>query len=416
MEIAKGQALEHAQTYLLHSQRTVGIAPPGFPRLTDCEVDTGPIEVYDVSGPKLFYDFPLLSNGSAVGSVRIAADTTLGHPWMSIQNHVLPDLDMAKVQAVSKADEEYPGFTVKSVNLVSFDYPRVGFLMELHDANGGKLTRVFDLEFPQNSLLGAPEGGLPKTEGLGVFSLFQTLQSAGIGENHSGIFDHANKLVAGMSTAGSHRLGAVDTGALSSDRFVAAINNALDNQPEGIGAPSEKTLTVPHEQQEKSDYCVLACIDMLLGFHVVSPPASQNEIRALLVQPPPLYSAGGILPENQLEAFKRCFPPDSFEVMIETSPIWAQARDEIDKGRPLKSGIFGHARVCSGYNEAPITTSGSDLVLERHRSLWINDPSSSQVRLELFEVETTDENNPDNPKVRKAIPIKTNYVYARPVA
>jgi hypothetical protein len=39
----------------------------------------------------------------------------------------------------------------------------------------------------------------------------------------------------------------------------------------------------------------------------------------------------------------------SFDATYDSSAGWSEAKAEIDGGRPLKSGIPGHARACNGY-------------------------------------------------------------------
>lgn len=418
MEVPVDRAFIHAQAYLKHNQVTVGDAPPDFSWLSDSEVENKPVTVLDISMSPLFYEFPVRSEGAIVGSVRTAADTVLGHPWMSIQNNFIPDLDQMRELARGQVSREFPNFNISSMEVVSFNYPRVGFLLTLIDPNGEQLSRVFDFEFPMNGLLPIPEGAVaPDNEGIAVHSVLGSLPEGG-NDPPSILFEHADALLEGMVRAGARRLN-IDLPepitALDNALYLTTIDDALFNQPEGAGAPSEGRLDVPHIRQEKFDFCVLASIDMLLRFHEVATPANQETIKELLSQEPALYGPGGVLPEKQVEAFRRCFPSDNFSIDMDTSPLWSEAKAMIDQNQPFKSGIFGHARVCVGYHEAPLTTSTQPgLLLERHRSMWINDPNSNQVRLELFEVETLNEETGET-KTRRAIPIKTNYVHVTPL-
>jgi hypothetical protein len=416
VEVLPQRAYVHALAFLQHSARTVGQQPSGFPLLKECSVEERPTVILDLLGAPLFFDFPLISGGVPVGSVRTAADTSLGHPFVSIQTGLIRDFMDAREEAAALAAQELPEFELQTAEPVCFNYPRIGLLLTLrHPQTGDLARRIFDPEFPKRELLLIPEAGAGQQEGENVYSVLDTLPESG-SEGPSVLFERADRLLEGLvrygARGGRHRICSLER----TDRSIlkGLVDRALDNQPEGMGAPSEKVLTVPHLRQQESDYCVLACIEMLLRFHNVATPGNQEAIRAVLVQDPPLYAPLGVLPQNQVAAFKRCFSENAFVVTMDESPLWAEARDLINASLPFKSGIIGHARVGIGYHQAPITDMQTGDMLEIRRSLWINDPNSAQIRLELFEVETANPSDPASHRIRRAIPIKTNYVTVTP--
>src|SRR4051812_42831051 len=85
IDIGIDQGFVFAQTFLKHSQQSIGAFPPGFPDLTACSCRPTPIIIHDLSKAKLFYDFELESETHIVGSIRILATKALGHPFVSIQ-------------------------------------------------------------------------------------------------------------------------------------------------------------------------------------------------------------------------------------------------------------------------------------------------------------------------------------------
>jgi hypothetical protein len=61
---------------------------------------------------------------------------------------------------------------------------------------------------------------------------------------------------------------------------------------------------------------------------------------------------------------------NSLEATLDTSADWSEAKSEIDAGRPLKSGIPGHARACFGWKRQNIILIGTTPT----RWLYILDP------------------------------------------
>jgi len=414
MEIAPEKARIFAQAFLKNAQATIAEVPVGFPRLTDAACGSKQVEIFDISGPRLFYDFPLLDNHGALnGSVRVAADTIVGHPFVAIQTETthLRSLRNAEQAAERRVAEEYPGTALESSQLVCFNYPRLGLRLTIRKPSGERLIRIFDLEFPASRLLAAPEGGASRIEGDTALSFLAALPEGG---DPSPLFTHADELVTGLLKEGARRLAILDFDPSVADQqqMSAILDSGMSNQPEGIGAPREKLIQVPLLPQKEPDYCVIACISMLLRFYGVPQYAEQDDVRKRLQESPPLYQSGGVLPEHQAEAFDRCFPSEHFRVDMDNTPSWQHAFEDIEAGRPFKSGIYGHARVAVGYREAALTTTGQVLLPEWQRCLWINDPNSSNVRLELYEVVTQDDATHEK-KTRPAIPIKYNAVVVR---
>src|SRR5262249_468450 len=159
-----------------------------------------------------------------------------------------------------------------------------------------EVERILDLEFPDEPLLELAEGGPVSVEGLAVGSVLDALPK-GSPRPGQQLYNAGHRLVEGMLASGVRRLRSEGTH-LDWPATVAALENAVENQPEGIGQPVERLLQVPHLQQEKTDYCVIACLDMLLKFHKAVSPAGQDAIAALLSQDPVLYKPGGVLPEK----------------------------------------------------------------------------------------------------------------------
>ena len=50
----------------------------GLSRLTDTTVADQPLTLFDLNGQPLFYDYPLVSGGVTVGTIRTAANRKLG--------------------------------------------------------------------------------------------------------------------------------------------------------------------------------------------------------------------------------------------------------------------------------------------------------------------------------------------------
>jgi len=412
-EISALKAHFYAQTFLKHSQISLGDMPPGFFDLNKVTCAFVPITIKDINGGLLFYDFSLSIARKRVGTMRIAANDLLGYPLVSIHEKITTDNAVRRKQVSAKIKKQANNPQIVSMELVCFNYPRLGFLVTFNTSIGETKQVIVDPEFPESEMFEVPEGGAGDIEGEVAYSVLNSLPEGGAQSSRA--FTGLDKIMDDLT--GNAFVPLVPPASSGQQQaFSAHMANlllpALQDMPEGIGAPSEKVIDIPFESQKTPDFCVLACMDMLAHKLGVVPPTDQDSIEALLTQAPALYNTGGIRPSDQLASFGRVFSPALFSVAIDSQPSWDKSIAVIDQGRAFKSGIIGHARVACGYSIVPITGPSSNSPIQTQRFLWLNDPANGHT-LELQEVVTQNKQT-GGIQVTTQNPIKSNMVTVTP--
>jgi hypothetical protein len=410
-EISADSAFTNAVSFLTIVQRALQRVPSGLEDLFVGEVVNAPTTIFDLNETQLFYDFPVALNARRVGSVRVAATKLLGNPWIAVQQALPLDTASALQQATTLLASAMPGSGILESKPVCYLYPSVGLFIRIKQASGNQVVRILVPEDSRHPLIEIPEGaidlGPDHVEGAAVYSILEALPEGGDPGAEFDRFDQlTNSIVAEFET---NRPGT--PGKPRHEQVKEAFIWNAQNRPEG--ETTEKILTVKQIPQDPgSEFCVLACIQMIADFWQVGQPLSQSEMAQQLEEPPALFTLdSGILPNNQAAAFQRFFPP-GFQITFDQTPEWQKFVDAIQAGRPFKSGITAHARVAVGYQVLPIgpVAPGSDTQLQR--SLWINDPAKSAgMMFEPHEIATLDPADSTRVlSVTPRIPFKNNSV------
>lgn len=406
MQISQIEAYQFAVLFL--EQVTGGVYPDGFPDLHLCTCGFPPVIVRDIDGSDLFYDFPLVQT-HVVGTIRIAATKLLGHPFISI--HERPTIlatDDVNNAINSVFENTGASAHILSTNLVCYSYPNTGYLVTYRDAEQQIIRVIVDTMLPQNIPTEIPEGGITDYEGGAPYSILGVIPSE-VNSQLVLMFDTvramSNDFVGALPSPNPLFVSRPEIRSIF-EEFVLPLELA--------NLSTEKLIDgVQSEPQIASDYCVIACIDMMARFFAVLPPTDQNVIEQRLANPPALYTPGGIRPSDQVKAFRRIFDTAAFNVSLDTDPTWAKAITEINIGNPFKSGIFTHARVACGYKETTLPPN-LDGVAQTNRYLWINDPTNGHM-LELQEV-LTKNTNTGNTFTAVQEPKKMNMVTIQHIA
>ena len=421
-QINPEEAFAFANLFLTSVQRSLGGVPSGLEDLFIGEVVNHPTKIFDLNESDLFYDYPIALSGNQLGTVRVAATKLLGNPWIAIQQALPFDVSRSLEQAIVLLVTELPGSTVIDSKPVCYLYPSVGLFLRLRLANGDQVIRIFEPDGGQHLLVEIPESGISpgsdSIEGSTAFSLLESLPEAG---DPTVDFDKFNQLLNSMISEfqdNQPEVPKVLKERMESRYLKHAMVWNCRNRAEGFppdlpeGQPTEKILSVKQIPQEGQVFCVIACIKMIADFLQIPLP-SQSEISQQLQESPVLFTPGsGILPSNQTNAFRRVFP-DNAQVQFDGSPTWQKFVDEINAGRPFKSGITGHARVAIGYQTIQIGTI-ADSDSQQQRSLWINDPAKSAgMMFEPHELVQLNSNDPDSMSIKPRIPFKNNSVLVR---
>ena len=93
-------AFKHANDNMISF---IAAGTPGFENWTGASVDPKPVELYDINGQKLFYQFSVYKEKKLIGTIDIYANKTLGH---SI-NDITFDPEPYKVAEAMKKSKEF---------------------------------------------------------------------------------------------------------------------------------------------------------------------------------------------------------------------------------------------------------------------------------------------------------------------
>lgn len=86
------KALEHANAHMINF---ISTNTPGLENWTEAYIDPKPLELYDPSGRKLYYQFSVYKNSNLIGRIYIGADKKMGHSVQLVELDSKP-FDAAK--------------------------------------------------------------------------------------------------------------------------------------------------------------------------------------------------------------------------------------------------------------------------------------------------------------------------------
>jgi hypothetical protein len=135
------KAFEHANANMINF--IIGNAP-GFENWKGASVDPKPLELYDINGQKLFYQFSAYKAKKLIGTIDVCADETLGP---SINDIVFDPEPYKAAEAMKKSKEiakkNYPTGQIKSTFMVVYSYPSIGAMTIVKDKTSGVDHRIF---------------------------------------------------------------------------------------------------------------------------------------------------------------------------------------------------------------------------------------------------------------------------------
>ncbi len=171
------KAFEHANAHIIDFMSS---GAPGFENWTGSSIDPEPLELYDINGQKLFYEFSAYKNNKLLGKIYIGANKTLGPSVQVIE--LTPNLyntTEALNKSIEIAKNEYPGGEIKSTKVVEYSYPRIGAMTVVKDKTSGDEHRIFVDVY---SLEVVPDRPVTETQ-LGVWSMYEHKVKNGVGGN-----------------------------------------------------------------------------------------------------------------------------------------------------------------------------------------------------------------------------------------
>ncbi|WP_245860062.1 hypothetical protein [Methanosarcina spelaei] len=171
------KAFEHANAQMLHF---IATNTDGFENWTEASIDSKPLELYDINGQKLYYQFSVYKNDKVIGQIYIGANKKLGQSVRLVELTPIPfKITEAMEKSIEIAKNEYPDGEIKSTVMVVYDYPEIGAMTVVKDKTTGDEYRIFVDAYSLNEVEDKPA---TETE-PGVWSMYEKKSKNEIDEN-----------------------------------------------------------------------------------------------------------------------------------------------------------------------------------------------------------------------------------------
>lgn len=290
-----------------------------------------PLEVFDLSGTRLFYDFALMAGGTLAGHVRAAADRRVAAAVVALERRPRRwDVSQALDRAFADAEARHPQANVarESARIVCYCYPKLAVQVGYTNPDGAPATVLYDVA----SGTEVPVAGL-------------TGQSS------------ARPYLARFADAEARvRAFEVDAAALAEAADAIALNIVplpiISFSGQVWLAPEcQDILAVPLLGQITPINCVPASAEMVLDHYGWN--YSQDEIAQAMGTSPAnngtLYNPGVI--QGIATLTKSTMTPAETDAGQPRPVQWDLMVNEIGANRPVFTQMPGHYRVCVGYHE-----------------------------------------------------------------
>lgn len=360
--VEKDLAAEHV---LMAYRRAWAGNVAGLAPLATAEIDPDPLEIYDLNGELLFYEFSALDGKQQVGRMKASASKRIGAPLVTLELGARK-WDAAKgiKQAKKQAQELFPKARLEDADLVCYSYPKIGVRVDLVTEGGEETSLIFDVaDGSQVTRFGDDEA-----EGQAAWSYLDALPPRRAEENQAlwELRDQEReaaqkatpKLFARGYTA-AEALKLKDTLVVKSPYYLLPFfsSRVLRFAPRCNAHECFELYA-----QQTSVYCAVATGQMILDFYRYH--FDQDDIAAAMGT-----GATGTYNDGQVAGYES-LSNHCLDATYDSSAAWTEARAEIDANRPLKSGVPNHARACAGWKRQNIWLVGQ----QPQRWLRIFDP------------------------------------------
>jgi hypothetical protein len=338
----------------------------GFENWTGASIDSKPLELYDPSGKKLYYQFSVYKNNNLIGIIDIAADKKLGQTVQLVLLDPKPfDATTAMKKSIEGAKSEYPDGNIKSTQMVVYDYPLIGAMTVVKDKTTGDEHRIFVDAYTLDVV---PDEPATETK-RGIWSIYEQRLKNGI-DNNLKRWQKSDELAKSIEQAAADK--GVSINVAVTEENIKKLSGDITTTTTNVQVDLGTTIYL----QQTNYYCAPATAQMLCKYYNNVKPTQYSIYQAMGGVAP-----NGIDPDNQLLYYQSSSglnKPNSYQPGSES---FTGAIVEIDNGRPFKSGISGHARMCRGYK-----ISGSDEYLR------IGDPYPTSLGLPYWEAHGSETN------------------------
>lgn len=322
------------------------------------------LEIYDINGSLLFYDFAIESGKTQIGTVRSIANKSIGTPVISIRYGPQKWNLLVSKRAISEIlTKKYPKYKVGKTVLVCYSYPKLGLQVSLTNEKES-ISLIFDVA-NFDIIAGKPEK--ENIEGAYAWSFLDSIdkraKASGL-KRYSKAAEVTKAVFKKEPGPDIYRITDLyQVASLSKLAFktrnVKKIQFCTHYRHDEAGSHH---CFILHAQQV-NDYCSVATCQMILCYYRYY--YSQNEIAPSLG-----YSAGGGCPAD-VSAGYEALSNNHLKATYDPAPTWNKARDQINLLQPMKSGVPGHARAIAGYSSNIFAILGDSTT---DKKLYVYDP------------------------------------------
>lgn len=339
-------------------------------------IDPKSLELYDINGQKLFYEFSVYKDNILIGRIDISANKTLGN---SLQRIEIDPKNYKIAEAVEKskntANKNYPTGKIKSTKIVVYDYPEVGAMTVVKEKNTGIEHRVFVDAYTLEEVQDKPATEME----IGVWSMYEQAPKNKIDDtlkewqNSEKFTDKFEQKANNMGININEQITEEEIEQLNSNQSAnLSANSNVISSATGLSYKIVYYSKFPLCNQTKKYYCIPACAQMIAknkGYtftqdYIYKQMGGTNG------------NTTGIYPSKALTWYKKTKSEGGLGATrssLSSDRFITKAVSEIDLGRPFNSMIVSpdHCRVCAGYCDSYNAT-GKD-------SLYIVDPAGRRV-------------------------------------
>jgi hypothetical protein len=326
------------------------------------EFDPEPLVIHDLNGEPLFYDFTVREGKREIGRTRAAASKLVGSPVVAIERGARGwDAAKAPAMALAAAKKAYPRRDLAAKEFVCYSYPKIGVRIEIDAGKGGNII----VDVSDGSIV--QRFGAEELEGQTAWSfleqrppsvLDQQLRRYAEAEQELDLTRKATKEMFATAFSARELTALRPRFLIPSDYVVQLYSSRVLKYGPRCNAHDSFMLY----SQQTNVYCAVATGQMILDFY--RRPFEQSAIATAMGT-----GAGGTSQAGQ-ETGYRTLSNGCLDAWHDYSAEWSEAKAEIDANRPLKSGIPGHARACTGWKRQNFGMIGST----PKRWLQIHDP------------------------------------------
>lgn len=255
-EVETNYSVTVEEAFELANAHTASYIESGFPAFNEWEeaaIDPEPLELYDPSGQKLYYQFSVYKDNKLIGIIDIGADKRLGQAVQLVEFDPCQfNVTKAMEKSIELAKKEYPDGEIQSTRMVVYSYPRIGAITVVKNNTTGDKHRiivdVYTLDVVEDK---------PATETQpGVWSIYERRLKNGIDENLKN-WHESEQLVKSMKQEAAKNRSNVSVPVAEEN------TEEMNNNPAAMSTTADKVPNGPASGQENSSLHGVASVQMI---------------------------------------------------------------------------------------------------------------------------------------------------------